>query len=104
MRRPDLHVACVMNGVGLSAPEIDFLFDILSQSSTASEISQTQWASKIFDDAMNPLQLIREIIMADNMDADDVLFQMKLNPWDEPLEYPKFLICTRRIDPSFSEG
>ena len=44
---------------------------ILSQSSTANEISQAQWASKIFDDAMNPLQLIREIIMADNMDADD---------------------------------
>ena len=38
------------------------------------------------------------------MDADDVLFQMKLNPWDEPLEYPKFIVCIRRIDPSFSEG
>lgn len=55
MRRPDLHVACVMNGVSLSAPEIDFLFDVLSQSSTANEITQSQWASKIFDDAMNPL-------------------------------------------------
>jgi hypothetical protein len=42
--------------------------------------------------------------MADGMDADDVLFQMKLNIWDEPLEYPKFLICIRRLDPTFSEG
>jgi len=40
MRRPDLHVASVMNGVGLTAPEIDFLFDILSQSSMANEITQ----------------------------------------------------------------
>jgi hypothetical protein len=55
LRRPDLHVACVMNGVGLTAPEIDFLFDTLSQSSVANEISMKQWASKIFDDAMNPL-------------------------------------------------
>jgi hypothetical protein len=55
MRRPDLHTACVMNGVNLTAPEIDFLFDILSASSTASDIGQAQWASKIFDDAMNPL-------------------------------------------------
>lgn len=30
LRRPDLHVACIKNGVGLSAPEIDFLFDILA--------------------------------------------------------------------------
>jgi hypothetical protein len=88
----------------LSAPEIDFLFDILASSVQVKEVSVTEWASKIFDDALNPLQLIREIIMADNMDADDVLFQMKLNPWDEPLEFPKFLTCVRRIDPSFSEG
>jgi len=74
LRRPDLHIACIKNGLGLSAPEIDFLFDVLAQSVQIKEVSVTEWASKIFDDALNPLQLVREIIMADNMDADDVLF------------------------------
>jgi len=62
------------------------------------------WQSRIFDDALNPLQLIRELVMAEGMDADDVLFQMKLKAWDEPIPYPKFLLAIRRLDPSFGES
>jgi len=41
--------------------------------------------------------------MAESLDADDVLFQMKLKYWDEPLDYTNFKACIRRIDPTFSE-
>ena len=42
--------------------------------------------------------------MAEGMDGDDVLFQMKLKGWDEPIAYPKFLLAIRRLDPSFGES
>lgn len=47
--------------------------------------------------------MIREIIVAEGFDADDVLFQMKLSYHDEPLDYSKFQIAIRRLDPTFSE-
>ena len=72
-----------MNKILLTAPEIDFLFDLLGQNSEI--ITLDNWLSKIFDDALNPLQLIRELVFAEQMDSNDVLFQMKLKVWDEPL-------------------
>ena len=38
------------------------------------------------------------------MNIDDILFQMKLKIWDDPLDYNKFEVCLRRLDPSFSDG
>ena len=42
--------------------------------------------------------------MAEGMDSNDVLFQMKLKAWDEPITFPKFLLAIRRLDPSFGES
>ena len=75
----------------MAAPEIDFLFDTLLQKhASQDEVRVENWLSKIYDDALNPLQLIRELVLAENLDGDDVLFQMKLKAWDEPLNYQKF--------------
>lgn len=38
------------------------------------------------------------------MDVDDLLFQMKLKMWDEPLDFAKFANCVRLMDPSFSDS
>lgn len=62
-RRIDFHQALITNKVGLSAPEIDFLFDLMGQGSEL--IVMDNWLSKIFDDALNPLQLIRELVFAE---------------------------------------
>jgi hypothetical protein len=43
-------------------------------------------------------------VLAEQMDADDVLFQMKLKAWEEPLSYSKFVTVIRRLDPSFGES
>ena len=56
-------MAMIQNQVGLTAPEIDFLFDLLCQS--GDQVSMDHWLSKIFDDALNPLQLIRELVFAE---------------------------------------
>ena len=72
--------------------------------SMVGEITYEHWANKIYDDVHNPLQLIREVVQAQNLDMDDILFQMKLKIWDEPLEYIKFTSCIRRLDPSFSDS
>ena len=38
------------------------------------------------------------------MDADDLLFQLKLKAWDEPLAYDRFKKSVSRLDPSFSDA
>lgn len=103
LRRVDLHKAFIVNRVGLTAPEIDFLCDLLLDNS-AGEISFEHWSSKIYDDVVNPLQLIREVVHSQNINEDDLLFQMKIKIWDDPLYYKQFENCLLRIDPSFSDG
>jgi hypothetical protein len=102
LTRIDFHKGCIINQVKLTAPEIDFLFDMLTKE--ASELTLDLWQARIFDDALNPLQLIRELVLAEGLDSDDVLFQMKLKAWDEPLPYPKFASAIRKLDPSFSDS
>jgi hypothetical protein len=67
-------MAAVENGMGLTQPEVDFLFDLLASSSHVKEVTHEMWSKRVFDDALNPLLLIREVIVAEGMDADDVLF------------------------------
>ena len=104
MTRVDFHKAIIINQVPLAAPEIDFLFDLLSGRDKLREIGYDQWGGYIYDDVQNPLQLIRETIQAENMNADDVLFQIKLKIWDEPLDYRRFGQAIRLLDSSFSES
>ena len=74
LRRPDFQLAAVDSGMGLTQPEIDFLFDLLAQGSHVKEVNHELWTKRVFDDALNPLMLIREVVVAEGMDADDVLF------------------------------
>ena len=62
MRRVEFHKAMIINQVGITAPEIDFLYDTLTGQNRAAQISYENWASYIYDDVQNPLQLIRETI------------------------------------------
>jgi hypothetical protein len=48
MGKVDFHKAIIINQVGITAPEIDFLFDTLS--GHLSHISLDQWANYIYDD------------------------------------------------------
>jgi hypothetical protein len=67
-------LAGVENGMHMTQPEIDFLFDLLASSSQNKEVTFEMWSKRVFDDALNPLLLIREVVVAEGMDADDVLF------------------------------
>ena len=53
LRRVDFHTALVSERLNLSAPEIDFLFDLMAGSKT--EVTQELWLAKIYDDVHNPL-------------------------------------------------
>jgi len=55
MTRVDFHKAIIINQVPLSAPEIDFLFDLLSGRGKLREIGYDQWGGYIYDDVQNPL-------------------------------------------------
>jgi hypothetical protein len=49
------------------------------------DLDLNMWLSRIYEDGDNPLQMIREIVQQHNLTQDDLMFQMKLKLWDEPL-------------------
>lgn len=103
LTRYDFHRAVVINRIPLSTPEIDFLFDMLT-GNTNGELNFEAWSFKIYDDIVNPLQALREVIQANKLDIDDCLYQMKLKIWDDPLDYKKFSNCLHHLDPTFSDS
>jgi len=42
--------------------------------------------------------MMRDIVGAMKLSQDDLLFQMHLRVWDEPLDYPKFHKSLRYLD------
>lgn len=62
-----------------------------------------EWRSRIYEDTLNPLQMLREVVTNNRLTSDDLLFKMQLRIWDAPLDFP--LLCTslRRLDPTLSE-
>ena len=100
--RTDFHKALISERLNLSAAEIDFLFDLMV--GTKQEVTQDLWLSRIYDDVHNPLQLIREVVQSQDLNVDDILFQMKIKIWDDPIDYNKFEVCIRRLDPSLADS
>ena len=47
--------------------------------------------------------MIRETVCENQLTQDDLLFQMKLRVWDEPLDKPGFHKAMRNLDPSISD-
>ena len=92
----------VANDVGLSAVQIDALFASLTPDA-ASPLDIRAWQSKIYEDNDNPLQMIRETVNENQLTQDDLLFQMKLRVWDNPLDKPAFFKAMRNLDPSISD-
>ena len=61
------------------------------------------WQSRVYEDGDNPLQMIRELVLANNLSQDDLLFQMKLRVWDNPLDNQAFHSAMRNLDNSISD-
>lgn len=102
LTRPQFHKALVQNEVGLSAVQIDALFSALTPAAGAS-LDLRGWQSRIYEDSDNPLQMIRETVLDNQLTQDDLLFQMKLRVWDNPLDRAAFWKAMRNLDPSISD-
>lgn len=50
------------------------------------------------------MQMLREIVSQGKLTQDDILFRMNLRVWDSALEFPRFVDCLRKLDPSLSES
>lgn len=50
-------------------------------------ITEEEWTHKIFDDFRNPLQMLRETILENELSSDELLHKMKLRLDDEYLDY-----------------
>lgn len=86
-----------------TAPEIDGLFRLLDVNED-DVLDIEEWKSRIYEDSLNPLQMLREVIATNRITADDLLFRMKLRIWDEPLDFPRLCEALRRLDPTLSES
>lgn len=102
LSRSDFHK--VMNGqeFRFSAPEIDGLFQTLDVNQDG-ELDVEEWKSRIYEDSLNPLQMLREVVQNNRLTADDILFKMQLRIWDAPLDFPKLCESLRKLDPTLSE-
>lgn len=85
-----------------TAPEIDALFDMLDTKKDGA-LDVEEWKSRIYEDSLNPLQMLREVIIKNNITPDDVLFKTQLRIWDEPLDFSGLCVSLRRLDPTLSE-
>ena len=103
LTRLDFHKALSHTELRLSAPEIDGLFGILD-SKQDGELDIDEWKDRIYEDSLNPLQMLREVVANNNLSPDDLLFKMKLRIWDLPLDFPKLCESLRRLDPTLSES
>lgn len=105
LRRYELHKAAVSNGIKLTAPEIDFLFDVLTgfKNLPTTLLGQKQWTTKIFDESGNSLQVIRALMQKENIDRDKAMKIMDVKLWDPALDFTSFQRVIRRLEQSLSE-
>ena len=102
LTRPQFHRAMVANEVGLSAVQIDALYANMTSDAT-SPMALRDWQTYIYEDSDNPLQMIRETVLENELTQDDLLFQMKLRVWDNALDKVAFHKAMRNLDPSISD-
>lgn len=67
------------------------------------ELDIEEWRTKIYEDSLNPLQMLREIVNNNRLTTDDLLFKMHLRLWDDALDFPALCDALRKLDPSLSE-
>ena len=75
LTRVDFHKALNICNLSFSAPEIDGLFYLLDLNQDG-ELELDEWRSRIYEDSLNPLQMLREVVTNNRLTSDDLLFKM----------------------------
>jgi len=86
LSRVDFHKAIQLSGLHFSAPEVDGLFNMLDINADG-ELDLFEWKTRIYEDTVNPLQMLREVVTNNKLTSDDLLFKMHLRIWDGPLDF-----------------
>ena len=102
LTRSDFHRALNAFDFRFAAPEIDGLFKLLDHNNDG-ELDVEEWKGRIYEDSLNPIQMLREVISQNRISSDDLLFKMHLRHWDEPLDFPKLCEALRKLDATLSE-
>ncbi len=65
-------------------------------------IDEEEWEEAVYDDNINPLQMLREIISFNQITADDLIHKMKKKYDEEPLTFPDFKKALLSLDNSLT--
>jgi Ca2+-binding EF-hand superfamily protein len=61
-----------------------------------------EWTYKIYDNFQNPFQLLREIIVENEITGDEILHKFRLKIYDDPLDLVQFKNCLKKLDPELN--
>lgn len=103
LTRQQFYNALIVNNVGLSAAQIDSLYTLLASEANG-ELDLNMWLSRIYEDGDNILQMMREVVMNYNFTQEDLLHQMRLKPWSDPLNREELTKAIRLLDASVSDS
>ena len=95
--REDFHRALKIERFQFSAPQVDYLFDVLDRNRD-NELDQAEWAFKVYDDFRNPLQLIREVLAANDIKGEELLHKFRMKITDDAIDLAKFRECLHKLD------
>ncbi|CDW76181.1 ef hand family protein [Stylonychia lemnae] len=101
MTREEFRKGIMLENLPFTLKQIDFLFRAFDIDNNNS-LSIKEWKSKIFDDFRNPLQMIKETVLSNEINADELLRQMRLQTFEEQLDYQQFQKCMHYIDSSLN--
>lgn len=90
-------------GMYFTAPELELLFKHMDQNND-NRIDMKEWTDQIYEDASNPIQLIREVIQSNAISSEELLHKMHLRIWDDALDITKFMYAVRKLDPTLTDA
>jgi hypothetical protein len=77
--------------------QTDYVFDKIDANGDQA-IDMQEWMEKFQEDAMNPMQQLREIVARSNMTWDDLAYRLGKKVTGPPMPIKYFRECIMRLD------
>eukprot|EP00347_Sterkiella_histriomuscorum_P022283 403331031 len=97
INREEFRKALLIEQLPFTLKQIDFLYKALDLNHD-NAVQIKEWKTKVFDDFRNPLQMLRETILFNEINADELLHQMRLRTYEDILDFQDFAKAMHYLD------